>query len=316
MKGFFSKDSVLKVISFVIAIMIWFYVIIVVDPSVDITIRDIPVRYVNQTALENNGLSVINDGTAVCELKVRGSRKKIANIDNKNVYATVDLSSIGRTGTFSLPISISIPYEYNEIVSKKPYNIEVAVDRIIEKEVEIKVVSSGSVANGYIAGEPVTSSKSVILKGPLSLVNSIGGVAATLSYGDRAAEIKDTEKLYFTDSSGKPVDKDNNLYDKVGMDLSAIEIYCPVMKLKTVPVKAVFDDETKIENFKISVQPSNITIYAENEILSEVAEIETALLNANTLLEDGTAESALVLPEGVYLRDGIKSVTVKAEPKG
>lgn len=315
MKSFFSKDSVLRVISFVIAIIIWFYVIIVVDPSVDVTIRDIPVKYVNQTVLEENGLAVVNDEAAVCELKVRGSRKKIANISNKNVYATVDLANIGKTGTFSLPISISIPYEYNEIVSKNPYNIDITVDRIIEKEVEIKVITSGSVASGYIAGEPVTSSKLVILEGPLSLVNSIGGVATMLSYDDRAAAIKDTEKLYFTDLNGKAVDKDSSLYDKVSMSLSTIEISCNVMKLKTVPVKVVLDNAEKLENFKLSSQPSNITIYAENELLSEIAEIETEPISADTLAEEGTAECALVLPEGVYLRDGIKTVTVKAETK-
>ncbi len=316
MKSFFSKDSVLRVLSFIIAVIIWFYVIIVVDPSVDVTIRDIPIRYVNKASLDDYGLSVIDNGGAVCELKVRGSRKKIANIDNKNVYATVDLANISKTGTFSLPISISIPYEYSEIVSKKPYNIDVTVDRVIEKETEVKIITSGSVANGYIAGEAVPSSRIVVLTGPLSLVNTIGSVAATLSYGDRAAEIRDTEKLYFLDSSGKQISEESGLYDKVSINISSIEITCPVMKLKTVPVKTEFNDTAELQNYKISVQPTNVTIYAENDVLGSVAEIATETIDFGALTQDGTCETELAVPEGVYLRDGIKTVTVKAEPKG
>ena len=53
MKGFFEKDSFLKLLSFVIAVLLWFYIIAVVDPSVDVTIRDIPVRFTNQNLLED-----------------------------------------------------------------------------------------------------------------------------------------------------------------------------------------------------------------------------------------------------------------------
>ena len=52
MKDFFLKDSVLKIISLIIAILLWIYIIAVVDPAVTITVRDIPIRYTNQNVLK------------------------------------------------------------------------------------------------------------------------------------------------------------------------------------------------------------------------------------------------------------------------
>ena len=103
MKDFFLRDSVLKIISFVIALLLWIYIIAVVDPSVDVTVKDIPIRYTNQNMIEDKNLCLINDSKATVELKIRGSRKRIANIDNKNIYATVDLATVGKTGTMLNP---------------------------------------------------------------------------------------------------------------------------------------------------------------------------------------------------------------------
>ena len=318
MKGFFSKDSVLKVISLIVAILLWAYIIIVVDPSVDITVRDIPIKYVNQNALTEQGLCLINNGKATVELKVRGSRKKIANIDNKNVYATVDLSNISKPGTFSLPISISIPYEYSEIVSKKPYNADVIIDRVTERSTAVDVLASGSVANGYIAGAATLSVGDVTLRGAAGVLDEIGGVAVSLKYGERNADITDTEKLYFTDRSGNVIESDSEIYNMVKVysedaEITEVEVSCPVYKLKTVPIKAVYaEGDEAVNGYKVTVQPSNITIYAPSKELDEVKEIETAPINAEELIENQSVTAAVSVPENISLRDGITEVTVKA----
>ncbi len=313
MKGFFAKDSVLKVVSFVIAVLLWFYIIAVVDPSVDITVKDIPIRYQNQAMLEDRGLSLVADPDASVELKISGSRKKIANIDNKNIYATVDLANMTKVGTFSLPISISVPYEYDEIVSKNPYNASVVIDKIITVERPVSVITSGSVANGYIADEPIPSVKTVTLKGASTLVEKVRGVAAELDFDGRSAEIKDKAQLYFVDANGKIIDERDNIYSIVKMNVESVEIVCPIFKVKTVPI--VIDDSSLKSDYKVSVQPSNVTIYAENEILSEITEIMAARIDVAKLKEEGTQTVGLVIPEGVSMRDGITEITVKAEKR-
>ncbi len=312
MKNFFIKDSTLKVVSFIVAVLLWFYVILIVDPSVDISVKDISLRYANQNLLEERGLSLVADPDATLELKIRGSRKKIANIDNKNIYATVDLANMTKVGTFSIPISISIPYEYEEIVSKKPNNATVVIDRIVTAERKIKIETIGSVANGYIAGVPETSVATVTLKGASTLIERIRGIGATLDFDGRTGEINDKEKLYFIDSNGKKIQEKDTIYESVSMDINTIDIKCPVMKLKTVPVEV--DTSALGEGYKVTIQPSNVTIYAENDILEIVSKIN-ATVNIDALAAEGVQQVKLVIPEGVSMRDGITEVTIKAEKR-
>ncbi len=311
MKSFFIKDSTLKVLSFIIAVVLWFYVILVIDPSVDITIRHIPLRYVNQSVLEERGLSLVEDPDLTVELKIRGSRKKIANIDNKNIYATVDLANMTKVGTFTIPISISIPYEYEEIVNKKPNNATIFIDKIITAQRGIKVETTGSVASGYIAGVPVPSVDVVTIKGASTLIEKIKDVGVTLDFDSRTGEINDREKIYFINSEGQRIEETDPIYQSVVANVDAVEVKCPVMKTKTVPVEI---SPSLGDEYKVTVQPPNVTIYADSDLLDEVSQI-TANVNPDTLRTEGEQQTTLNIPDGISMRDGITTVTVLAEKK-
>ncbi len=315
MKDFFLKDSVLKVISFVVAALLWVYIVAVVDPSVNITVRDIPIRYTNQNLLEEKGLCLISDSKATVELKISGSRKRIANIDNKNIYATVDLTTISKTGTFSLPIAISIPYEYDEIISKKPYNASVVIDKVVSAQRDVKVVTTGSTANGYIAGNAVPEVKTVNLTGPATMIEHISNVGVEVDYDGRSAEINDTARLFFLDNDGKRIASSNEIYSLVEKDIEETEVKCPVYKLKTVPIRVDARATDGVASYKVSVQPSNVTIYADNDILEQIEEIKTQPIELDGMTEE-SEEVDLIIPDGVGFRDGITKVTVKAEKRG
>lgn len=309
MKDFLSKDSVLKAISFIVAVLIWIYIIIVVDPLVDVTVRDIPVRYANRTMLTEQGLCVLDGGDNIVELKIKGSRKKIANIDNKNVYATVDLGSITRTGRYTLPVNISIPYEYSEILSKKPYSIEVNIDKLAREERNVEIIAEGEVAEGYIAGKPVSDISKVEVEGPASVLAEVKRVCATFDYEERAADIKETAEIHVLDANGKRID------DKIKLGTDKTEIQCPVYKLKTVPVTVDYGAEVNTDEYRITVQPSNLSVYASNELLAELSEIFTERVSFDELKENKSVICGIVVPEGVSLRDGITEITIKLAEK-
>lgn len=312
MKSFFIKDSTLKVISFIIAVVLWFYVILVIDPSVDITIKHIPLRYINQGVLEDRGLSLVEDPNLTVELKIRGSRKKIANIDNKNIYATVDLANMTKVGNFTIPISISIPYEYEEIVTKKPNNATIFIDKIVTAQRTVKIDTVGSVASGYVAGIPETSVNTVTIKGASTLVERIKAVGATLDFDGRTGEINDREKIYFIDNEDRRIEENNSIYESVSINIDTVEIKCPVMRMKTVPVE--IDAPALNNEYKVTIQPSNVTICADSTVLDSISEI-TASVDVNALIAEGVQQARIDIPEGVWMRDGITEVTVLAEKK-
>lgn len=302
MKSFFLKDSVLKVVSFVLAIVLWFYVILVVDPSVTITVEDIPITYDNMSSLTDNGLTLIKEYNVFLELEIKGSRKKIVNIDSESVDAYVDLGSITKPGSYSLPVRIAnISYEYEEITAKDPHSITVRVDRIVSVEKTVKIRVAGNVAEGYYA-EPYTNSPEIVtLTGAESLVNKVKSVEATLNYSNRSADINEKVNLYFVDAKGNIIPNDDSIYDNVELDVEKVNISCAVLKTKKVPVKLDFED---VENYRTSVTPINVIIMGEADVLKEITEIMTEPIIIDPELDEQDIEVYLSVPEGVAMRDG------------
>lgn len=312
MKKIFQKDSFLKVFSFIIAIIIWFYIIIVLDPPVVTTIRDIPISYTQQNALLDQGLSIVDEDADSVEIKLEGSRKRLVNIDSKNIAAIVDLSSVTKAGTHTLPISISIPYDYLEIVSKKPDTVEVTVDRLVEEKRNIRVKTIGNPEAGYIAGTVELNPSTVLLRGAASVVSQISDVVVSVDVSKRKTDLVDTAKIEFIDSEGNTLLEDDEIFELLSADVTEVQLKCPIMKLKTVSINAALDSPAA-EGETISVQPNTITIYGYEEDIEAIEEIQTEPVSLDQLRREGTVNVGIKLPENVMLRDNVTTVTVKLD---
>ena len=146
------------------------------------------------------------------------------------------------------------------------------------------------------------------------MIERIANVGASLNYDDRSADIMDSESIFFIGKDGKPIDKNDQIYTLVKADINTIDVECPIYKLKSVPIVVDAKSNIGVGRYKISVQPANITIYGESEILETVEEIKTESISIDNL-EEEVVSAALVLPEGINLRDGIAEISVKIEKR-
>lgn len=310
MKSFFEKDSVLKVFSFIIAIIIWLYILIVLDPSVDTTIKDIPIKYTQQNALTDQGLSIVDENRETVEIKVNGSRKRLVNINAENITATVDLSSVTQAGKHSLPIMLSVPYEHIEIIRKKPDNVEITVDRLVEEKRNISVRIIGSPEPGYIAGTVELNSSTVLLKGAASVVKQISDVYVSVDVSKRKTDLFTTAKIEFLDSDGRLLSSESELFEYLSSDITETQLKCPIMMLKTISIKPNLDRKLQAGE-SVSVQPNTITVFGYKEDIENVEEVLTESVSLDVLKKDKKLSAQLLLPEKLKSRDNVNSVTVK-----
>ena len=310
MKSFFEKDSVLKVFSFIIAIIIWLYILIVLDPSVDTTIKDIPIKYTQQNALTDQGLSIVDENRETVEIKVNGSRKRLVNINAENITATVDLSSVAQAGKHSLPIMLSVPYEHIEIIRKKPDNVEITVDRLVEEKRNISVRIIGSPEPGYIAGTVELNSSTVLLKGAASVVKQISDVYVSVDVSKRKTDLFTTAKIEFLDSDGRLLSSVSELFEYLSSDITETQLKCPIMMLKTISIKPNLDRKLQAGE-SVSVQPNTITVFGYKEDIENVEEVLTESVSLDVLKKDKKLSAQLLLPEKLKSRDNVNSVTVK-----
>ena len=61
MKKIFESDSFLKIASVAIAVLLWLYIIVVLDPAVEVEVRELPIQFVGQEQVVESGFSVVSE---------------------------------------------------------------------------------------------------------------------------------------------------------------------------------------------------------------------------------------------------------------
>ncbi|MBR5539381.1 MAG: hypothetical protein IKU61_05725, partial [Clostridia bacterium] len=99
-------DVLTKALSVLIALVLWLYVVNVVNPSTEHTYRGItPVFVGEETIRTSQNLMVV--GKYTVDVKISGSRKDIRSLDKNDIRVEVDLSTLTGPGTYELPITIA-----------------------------------------------------------------------------------------------------------------------------------------------------------------------------------------------------------------
>lgn len=308
MKEFFAKNSVLKVISFLVALILWFYIIIIVDPPVTMSIDNVPIKYVSQESLTEQNLAVDSISEEYVDVKISGSRNKIADIDKNDILATVNLEGISGVGERNVAVNLSIPYESSVTISKQtPSAVNVIVEKMTSETKRVLVNKIGQVADEYIYGTIIAEPSKVILKGSETLLAQISSVCVDLDFNGENEDIEIESSLYFTGKNGKKIPKDDIIYQNVIVNTDFVKVICPVKKVKEVPVELSLETSSK-KNYETN--PGTVSIYSEDPDfdLEAIEAIYTVPVDRSSLA-NGLVVS-LVIPEGVKIKGNIQNVSL------
>lgn len=81
------------ILSLLIAIGLWMYVMGTVDPSVTTTIRDVKVEMTNEDVLEDQGLSAELNQPRTVNVEIKGARSNVNEAKEGEIQALVDVSN-------------------------------------------------------------------------------------------------------------------------------------------------------------------------------------------------------------------------------
>ena len=114
----------LKILSFLLAVMLWLIVVNIDDPVTTQTFNNIPVAVTNAEVLAaTNQTYQIEDGTQNVSVTVRAKRSVLNKIKADNIKATADMKEL--TLQTQIPISVEITGVNYESVEVSPRNLQV-----------------------------------------------------------------------------------------------------------------------------------------------------------------------------------------------
>ena len=86
------NKNVLRLLSVVLALFLWFYVVAVENPYSERKITKIPIQFVNHEELESRGLAIDYSDVQTMDVVISGSRSDVMKVRADEITATVDLT--------------------------------------------------------------------------------------------------------------------------------------------------------------------------------------------------------------------------------
>lgn len=281
------------IISFIVAVALWMYVVGEMDPVTTRSISGVPVQYTNEQALEDNGMAVKSDGPDKLTVRIRGKRSVVSRVSAADLNASVDLSQAG-VGENSLKISVELPSNV-ELSSQSVNRAKIQVEKLVKKMKTVRISYLGDFSDGE---EPTTldvDPEQVSVSGASSEVNSVSYVKASVNRGTMTSSRSVAEaKLTPVDESGREV-KNVKLSDDTARVTSAL------YQTKTVPLKVPVTDHSTDGLKRTWEAPATVTIKGPSEILKNVSKIRSETIDVSAVKESSDLTIQPKLPDGVKL---------------
>ena len=161
-----NDKNILKLVSVIIAIFLWFMVVSGEQQVVELTV---PIKVTNTP----NGLISFQD-IDVVSVKVEGPAKIISSLSNKDIVLNVDVSDlhVGNTNKRIIPSDFKTPLGY-KILDISPNTVLISMDHLVTKQVTLNPRTLGHLQNGYEVESIVIEPSQVYLSGAESIVDRL-----------------------------------------------------------------------------------------------------------------------------------------------
>jgi len=267
-----------KIISVLIAIVIWYAVTDINDP-VETASYTSYIEVVNGSYIENGKqIYRIAEEYKTVKVYVKANRSVLSTITEDDIHVTADLTQIVDLSRepVMVPLQVSVDADVIEVTLSRT-TIPIEIENIASKEFQI-TVSTGdtSVDKDYEIGTLTPSVPGVTLTGPESIINSIESVVAKIDVTGMTESADVPATLTIMDKSQNELSElvlnDDITWDKEVDDISVyVELWA---KRSGVAIEAHCSG-TPAAGYQVSnivTTPEEITVAGTDEALAQLEE--------------------------------------------
>lgn len=294
-----KENLPVKLIALGLAVFLWAYVMVRVNPPVQREIiAPVVVRQVPQ------GLAVLRKTPEQSRLSVRGLRRAVDQIKAEEIFMVADLSGL-KVGEHTIRLEPENLPPGVELASLGQPTVTIELDKVVEDVRPVTTRYRGRPAEGYVLSKIEVKPKEVRIAGASSLVARVEKVVAEW---DVSGISKTTEVTAPVAAVGE---RDIEI-GGLALTPGEVEVTFTISKLvtKTVPIDPQIGPPA--EGYEVSsvvLNPPTVTITGSGEALGRTSVIRSEALDISGLRGSKSYNVRLSFPEGVQ-PVGAGSVTV------
>ena len=312
-----------KVFYMILAVMcsigLWLYIDIIEAPQSTTTVYNIPVTFIGEDRLEEDGLMIISGKNTTVNLQLEGSRTAVSQVNRNNITITVQAyAQINSEGHYSLLYDVDFPSSVASqlrIVSRSIDALDVDVVQMTSKTVEIQGKFVGTAAEGARISDTdfEFEQNEVTVSGERSLVEQVDHALVTLDVDDLSSTWSGELPIVLVDADGNEVDMTN-----LTCDITEVYTIFPVQTVKEVPLTVSFTSGAGAtsENATATIDPETVTISGTPERLDQIESINLGSIDLSQIVTSEVVNMTIPVPEGVSIISGITSAKVTVSMSG
>jgi YbbR domain-containing protein len=308
-----NHNWLLKLISVILAVILWLIVVNINHPEVtkSITVRN--VVYENEETIINSGYTYSVDSLdrgVVISVPVEQTDANKVKADDFQIV--VDLASMGPYGAVLIDVQWlgSDNYKIDESeITWKTTSVNVTLEEVVERTYSVQISTEGTPAEGYILGNDITlTPKSVGIKAPKSVLEQIHSVGISVDVEEASSEISGEAQLILYDVTGEELQLQYSDYKDYEFSISnqTIGYTIPLLKTKEVGLRFGTPEGTVAEGYRYTgIQGANQKVHIAG-LKAVLADIDAIEIPSEVLNLDGADQSVeLTLSISDYVPVGV-----------
>ncbi len=292
-----DNDILIKLLSLLVATMLWFYVMDEQNPDQSLTYRGLEVQFKGLSELTEAGLVITEGNHSTVDVKIFGKRNQMVMVNRNTISVYVDVSSITVPGEYPLSYSV-VPENQYVSYSRITPNVTITVDRMTTKSVPVQVELTGTPAEGFLEGGYSLSTDAVVVEGPERTLAAIDHAVVRYDMSGISESISTTLDYELVNEAGEAV-----AMDFITLRQPTVDFRLQVHQSGEIPltVEIVPSEFITADMIELDIRPSAIRISGDPSVVGTINQISLGSIGVKQLLEDGVTEVTLpiILPNGV-----------------
>lgn len=223
--GFFSR-TLLLILSFIIAIVLWYMGTTQNQTQIARMYSDITVKFINEDILEGASLTVEQLESVTVDAVLKGYYSDITEINAYELIAVIDLSEYRIAGKYTvMPLVEGCG---QNISTQKIDSVDIIIEKIITKQLNIDIELKGAPATGYLIDKDnIRFPETVEVKCGESMSKNVAGAKLVIDATDRNTDFTVNLNIILLDAQGHEIDS-----SRIDMQYYSVSV--------SVPVKAIY----------------------------------------------------------------------------
>lgn len=308
MRDIMKRNLGYKVVSLVLAIFLWFWIIGQDESTTGLFGKqtlNVPLVTYNQPP----NLVIISN---IPSISVRLDNNN-QEIPVKDLFAYVDLKD-ALAGEHSYEVHMDVPQGV-KLESISPSNVIIRLDAVKDKILPVVTQIKGNPGEGFLAGQPIIDPPVVNVRGPATILEKMENVVVEVDVTGMKESMRVARPVTFKDIAGKGIFAPNPNLESLRSFPDTVEIVVPIYEKaaasKTVPIRFTTRG-MPAEGMRvrlISAIPSHVELWGDEEALKQIQSVNLGSVDVTGLSVNKVIDIPLTeiqLPAGVSFSEDTK----------